>query len=537
MTKLSTKSAAFFCSLLCLAITTSLRADPKSLDPRLEISLFAESPDIRHPVTCVFDHQGRLLVVESHTHFPPPGYEGQAHDRILAFRDSNGDGKANERTVFFEGTTHTMDVAVHYDGSVYIAMRNEILRLTDTNNDGKADRKQRIVFLETEGRYPHNGLCGLQFDLAGNLYFGMGENLGFPYTLIGSDGVKISDEAEGGNVFRCNYDGSKLKRVATGFWNPFGICRDVYGRMIVTDNDPTANGCRLLHVVEGGNYGYQYRYGRSGQHPFISWNGRLPGTLGMIAATGEAPCEIVQYESVGLPNDYRGKSLAASWGNHRIEQFDLQPRGSSFSSKAKTIVQGDTDFRPVGIATAPDGSLLITDWVLKDYKLHGAGRIWRLHAKDTKAHKLLPDLLGDAERLRSPRRQVREMEAYRLLQMGKLEPLIELAKADDVTLRAMAYEALAGQAKNRLVAQTLAARFTQETTPALSAMLLRFAGHACRDKKPANETIAANAEVKRQAMRLLNIPEHTSLLKTRLADADPFIRSAEIRQLAATGTS
>jgi hypothetical protein len=41
-------------------------------------------------------------------------------------------------------------------------------------------------------------------------------------------------------------------------------------------------------------------------------------------------------------------------------------------------VQGDADFRPTGMAVAPDGSLYFGDWVLKDYPVHGHGRIWRL---------------------------------------------------------------------------------------------------------------------------------------------------------------
>ena len=44
----------------------------------------------------------------------------------------------------------------------------------------------------------------------------------------------------------------------------------------------------------------------------------------------------------------------------------------------KPVVVGGDDFRPVGIAVAPDGSLYISDWVDKSYTLHGKGRIWRL---------------------------------------------------------------------------------------------------------------------------------------------------------------
>src|SRR5205085_1751079 len=36
----------------------------------------------------------------------------------------------------------------------------------------------------------------------------------------------------------------------------------------------------------------------------------------------------------------------------------------------------------VGLATAPDGSLFVTDWVLSNYELHGKGGIWHIRWKD-----------------------------------------------------------------------------------------------------------------------------------------------------------
>ncbi len=61
---------------LCL-LSTVASAHPKlpeipvSLDPRLVVERFAAAPDIVQPIALCFDTKGRLLVVESHTHFRP----------------------------------------------------------------------------------------------------------------------------------------------------------------------------------------------------------------------------------------------------------------------------------------------------------------------------------------------------------------------------------------------------------------------------------------------------------------------------------
>ena len=47
----------------------------------------------------------------------------------------------------------------------------------------------------------------------------------------------------------------------------------------------------------------------------------------------------------------------------------------------KPLITGGTDFKPVAMAVAADGSLLITDWVKRDYELHGKGRVWRVRSK------------------------------------------------------------------------------------------------------------------------------------------------------------
>lgn len=378
-------------TFLCLAAILHAQEIeiPKAADESLEVTLFAAEPMIQQPIGCTFDKQGRLLVIESHTHFRPKDWKGPEHDQIVMLTDTNADGRADKRTVFFDQTDMTMDIAAHPDGAIYLSTRNEILRLRDDDGDGKPEKVERkLVWMESESRYPHNGLSGLAFDAKGDLYFGMGENLGATYMLTGSDGSTEADGGEGGNVWHVTKDGARLKRIATGFWNPFGVCVDPWGNVFATDNDPDSSPpCRLHHIIPGGDYGYQFRYGRTGLHPFISWNGQRLGTLPMLAGTGEAPCDVIFYEGRphtayrGLSAPWAGSLLVASWVDHRIESHSLKPGKGSFTSTMKPLITGGTDFKPVAMTVAGDGSLFITDWVKRDYELHGKGRVWRVRAK------------------------------------------------------------------------------------------------------------------------------------------------------------
>jgi putative membrane-bound dehydrogenase-like protein len=504
---------------------------PRVLDPRLQIRLFASAPDIVHPIALDVDGAGRLLVVESHTHFRPPNYQGPRFDRIRCLQDSDGDGHCDKVTTFYEGTTATMDLATHWDGSVYLATRNAIWRLRDQDGDGRADIVQRLVILETAGNYPHNGLCGLCFDSRGDLWFGMGENLGEPYRLIGADGVVWAGGGEGGNVFHCTANGHKLRRVATGFWNPFGIGRDVFDHIMVVDNDPDASPpCRLLHLVDGGDYSFQFRYGRAGRHPFQAWNGELPGTLPYICGTGEAPCEALCYESDGLPDEYRGRWLVPTWADHRVESYSLRPRGASFAAERTILVQGDSHFYPAGIAIASDGSIFVSDWGSRSYELHGRGAIWWV---GNKVRSRVDRPMSARAALASADRRTREAAARQLCQSAEGRQLLrdKLNNVSvDIRIRATALSALAahGEAPQtfapllndpHLGIRTLALQQILQGDP-----LPKILNAAWLQEQPAPLVAIAVADPR------FPLPEEVG--RALLTSADPFLRHAAIMRLA-----
>jgi len=499
---------------------------PRVYDPRLQIEQFAAAPDIVHPIGIDFDSRGRLLVIESHTHFRPPHYAGPKHDRVRLLEDTDGDGKADRFTTFFEGTRFTMDIAAHPDGSVYLATRNEILRLRDTDGDGKSDEQRRLVFLDTKGDYPHNGLSGLAFDSKGDVFFGLGENLGAAYKLSGTDGTTLTGGGEGGGVFWCTADGRKLRRVATGFWNPFGVCRDIFGRVFAVDNDPDAMPpCRLVHVVEGGDYGFQFRYGRSGRHPFQSWDGQLPGTLPMVSGTGEAPCEVLSYESDGLPHEYLGNLLVTSWADHRVERYALKERGASFAAERKPFVQGGENFRPVGLTVAPDGTLFLSDWVRRDYNLHNKGAIWHIRPRQSTQRERPTD---PRRALFSAHRTLRDAAARRLAtEETGLKFLREQLKSAEVRVRAASLAALIDAGDRKVDFTALAEKDSLAPIRALAVRALAERG------EDASRFVASTypPAVRLEAIASLKGEAAVSPLVKLLAEADPFLRNAAVQQL------
>jgi putative membrane-bound dehydrogenase-like protein len=371
---------------LCTLLIAHAADIPRVTDPRFQITLFAEQPQIWTPTGIAVDSQGRVLVIESNTHLPKPDYAGPKTDRIKALVDRDNDGRADEVSVFAEGFRWAMSMAF-VGADLYVVQRDAVIVL----HGGKPDAREQILTLETKGDFPHNGLGGFCAGMDGALYVGLGENLGLSYTLKGKDGSSVSGGGEGGNVFKFRSDGTMLERFATGFWNPFAMTFDDSGNLFAVDNDPDGRPpCRLVHVIRGGNYGYQFRYGRSGLHPFVAWDGELPGALGMVAGAGEAPSGLLWCPKIGWPGEYSNSLVGTSWGDNLLETFPLQQRGASFKSERKLFARGDQSFRPVAMAIGPGGAIYITDWADREYAVHQKGRVWRLTQSTPRSKPSLP---------------------------------------------------------------------------------------------------------------------------------------------------
>jgi len=336
----------------------------ETLQPGVKLTLLAEHPDLVTPTGIDVDDKGQIWLASCHTHFRPEGYTGPEHDEILVL-----DAKGKNRRVFYNKTDATMHVECGPDGWIYLAERDRILRVKDTDGDGVGDLEENLATMDTLADYPHNGLSGMAWHPDGGLVFSLGENFGKDWTLTARDGSKVSGRGEGG-VFRCTADGKQMRRIARGFWNPFGLLVRKDGEIFAAENDPGSRPpCRLLNVVEGADYGFQWVYGSAPVHPFVAWNGELRGTLGMVHSCGEGPCAVVELG---------GGVLIPSWSDHRIDYYPLTRQGAGYTSERIPVVKGSDFFRPTCMAVGPDGAFYFNDWVFSSYPIHGRGRLWKL---------------------------------------------------------------------------------------------------------------------------------------------------------------
>ncbi|MDA0658086.1 MAG: c-type cytochrome [Planctomycetota bacterium] len=363
---------AFWLSIQCFGFG----APPQVLVDGLRLDKIATEPDVMTPIglTCL---ENDVVVVNSHTHQRSNDYVGPASDEIRRLRDSDGDGHYDQWSTIATGLHQTMNVLAAPKGGLYIVTRRDVHLLQHEDLQKPpwdASRSDRVIVrLESPGDYPHNGLSGITLTHDDRLLLGLGENLGAEYRLIGADGSQISDRGGCGTIFVGTPEGKNIQRYATGFWNPFSIC-EAFGKLFTVDNDPDASPpCRLIHVVESGDYGHRWEYGRAGIHPLQAWDGELPGTLPMVCGTSEAPTAVLMH---------RGYLWVTSWGEHCIERYELYQRGGSFGAKRQVVVQGDHTFRPTGMTIGSDGSLYFGDWVSQSYPVHGQGKIWRLGVED-----------------------------------------------------------------------------------------------------------------------------------------------------------
>jgi hypothetical protein len=118
---------------------------PRPVDPRLEITLYADAPEIVTPIGAAVDSRGRLFVIESHTHLAPGNYKGPKRDRIKIFEGVGVNGRAARVGVFADQVLEGMNLAFAPDGVLYVCTAKTVEALPDRDDDGVCDGSKVVL--------------------------------------------------------------------------------------------------------------------------------------------------------------------------------------------------------------------------------------------------------------------------------------------------------------------------------------------------------------------------------------------------------
>ena len=441
--------------------------------PDLAVTLFASEPMMVNPTNMDIDSRGRVWICEGYNYRPvqnPDNPTKPEGDRILIMEDTDGDGKADTSTVFYQGNDINAALGICVLGNKVIVSRSpDVFLFTDTDGDDKADKKE-VLFTGIEGVQHDHAIHAFTFGPDGKLYFNFGNAGGH---LMDKDGKPVTEQThtnvadEGkpyrqGMVFRCNPDGSDFEVLGNNFRNNYEVAVDSYGTLWQSDNDDDGNkGVRINYVMEYGNFGYTdemtgenwrtYRTGMEEEIPKRHWHLNDPGVVPNLLQTGAgSPTGMVIYEGDLLPERFHNQIIHADAGPNVVRAYPVTNDGAGYSAKIENIVQGkDQWFRPADVCIAPDGSLFIADWYDPGVGGHQMGdqqrgRVYRVAPKDTPYKIKQPDLSTPekaAEALKSPNLSVRYLAWTQLHDWGtKAEPVLQqMLTSDHQRYRARAF--------------------------------------------------------------------------------------------------
>ena len=200
--------------------------------PGYEIELFAsekEFEDLANPVQLSFDNQGRLWVatMPSYPHYKPG--DGKPNDKLLILEDLNGDGRADWQTVFADSLHLPVGFELAPEG-VYVSQGTNLVLLTDTDGDDKADT-EKILLSGFDDHDTHHAHSAYTADPSGAIYMAEGvflhTNVETPYGPV---------RATNGGFYRYSPQRHRLERTAQlPIPNPWGIAFDEWGQNLFAE--------------------------------------------------------------------------------------------------------------------------------------------------------------------------------------------------------------------------------------------------------------------------------------------------------------
>ncbi|MDQ3213009.1 MAG: discoidin domain-containing protein [Acidobacteriota bacterium] len=380
------------------------------LQPGYRVEPVLTEPEVQEPTQIAFDGNGRMFVLEIRAYMQDADATGELEPvgRISVHEDVNNDGVYEKHSVFVDKLVFPRFVLPFGANSILTMESNqdEVWRYTDTNGDGAAEKKE--LFTTGFGR------AGNVEHQQASLTWGMDNWLYSTY-----------------NAFRIRWTPNGILKEPTGANGAqWGVTQDDHGKLWFQGG---ASGLPSYFQlpIHYGNFrvpgqlapGFEIPWGVAGLGDFE------PGTsairkpeLTLNSVTGAAGNDIVRGHR--MPNDLLGDYLYGEPVARIVRR--VRPVVTEGLTQLQNVHQWEhsefirsTDhlFRPVDIATAPDGTAYIVDlyrgiiqegtWTQPGSYLRAKidqfqlarivrrGRIWRLSHESTGRDRRQPRMLNE----------------------------------------------------------------------------------------------------------------------------------------------
>ena len=369
-----------------------------------ELKVFAAEPDIINPIAFCMDDRARVWVVEGMT-YPQraktepgtPEWLGGA-DRILVFEDTDGDGKADKRTVFMEGLNLVSGIEVGF-GGVFVGAAPNLIFIPVENWDEPKPGKVEVLLNGWGGNDTHETLNTFHWGPDGWLYGCHGV---FTHSVVGKPGAEEKDRVKlNAGIWRWQPQRKEFEVFAHGTSNPWGIDWNA-------DGDLFAEACvipHLFHIIQGARYQRQ-----AGQHfdphtyddiktiadhrHFLGATPHGGNNRSDAAGGGHAHAGLCIPQHPSWPDGIRGNVLMNNIHGARINMDVLERKGSGYVAHhgADFINFHDKASQIVDLREGPDGTLWMIDWydlnqchrAQREAHDYTTGRIFRLGRKGRK---------------------------------------------------------------------------------------------------------------------------------------------------------
>ena len=364
-----------------------------------KVGLFAS--ELKIPRVIRVAPNGDVFVVETQA--------GQVH----VFRGIGRDGKPEHEAVFATGFHEPYGMVFYPRGKnpkwLYVANTDSVIRYAYSNGDLKANGSAETIIADLPSSRPRDQEAFRAYDRAvltgnkppdhGHWTRDLALSLDGKSLFVGVGSASNLDDPDDhpseknrANILEYTPEGKFLKVYAYGIRNPSGIAVDpVTGQLWCSVNERDGLGDNLVpdyisHVQETGFYGWPWYYlgGNAdprleGKRPELKSKAIVPDVL---LQSHSASLQMTFYDGNQFPAEYKDNIFASQHGswNRSVRSGYEVVRVPLKNGHANGVFEdfltgfltesGDVWGRPVGVATASDGSLLVSD--------DGSGSLWRV---------------------------------------------------------------------------------------------------------------------------------------------------------------